>query len=286
VRKIIIILIIAIISLIAAFFYQSNKIKESHQVSLRQLEEKNILRDELDDLIDQHDNLLNDYGELNTTLEEKDSIIQNQISEIRNLIRVKNDLQEARKKINLLKEISKRYIADVDSLLVLNKTLVNEKDSVIKVNKDINWKNYKLNKENKKLSEKVNEGSVLEVFDLKVQGYRFRKTGVEIETSSAKKVQNLRVCFTVSANSIANKEKKEIFFQYINEQGQVLNSKDSIDVEEIKQAYTFKSFIEYENIEIEECVDWERVSILRPGVYQLNVIIDNKVSGQTAFLLK
>jgi len=286
VRKIIIILIIVIISLIAVFFYQSNKIKESHQVSLQQLEEKNILRDELDDLIDQHDNLLNDYGELNTTLEEKDSIIQNQISEIRNLIRVKNDLQEARKKINLLKEISKRYIADVDSLLVLNKTLVNEKDSVIKVNKDINWKNYKLNKENKKLSEKVNEGSVLEVFDLKVQGYRFRKTGVEIETSSAKKVQNLRVCFTVSANSIANKEKKEIFFQYINEQGQVLNSKDSIDVEEIKQAYTFKSFIEYENIEIEECVDWERVSILRPGIYQLNVIIDNKVSGQTAFLLK
>ena len=36
----------------------------------------------------------------------------------------------------------------------------------------------------------------------------------EIRTAP-KKVQNLRVCFTVSANSIANKEKKEIFFQYI-----------------------------------------------------------------------
>ena len=112
--------------------------ENQHQNVLQELEEKNILRDELDDLIDQHDNLLNDYGALNQQLEDKDSVIQKQISEIRNLIRTKNDLEEARKKIEALKDISKRFLADIDSLLVLNKTLSNEKDSVIKVNKDIN----------------------------------------------------------------------------------------------------------------------------------------------------
>ena len=237
-------------------------------------------------MIDQHDNLLNDYGALNQQLEDKDSVIQKQISEIRNLIRTKNDLEEARKKIEALKDISKRFLADIDSLLVLNKTLSNEKDSVIKVNKDINWKNYKLNKENEKLVEQVSEGSILDVFDVSVTGFRYRKTGVEIETFSAKKIQNLRACFTISANSIAAKEVKDVFLQYINEKGQVVQMQDSILVGNMQNAYTTKSSFAYANEEIEHCVEWERGGILKPGVYQLNIILDNRISGQTAFLLK
>lgn len=283
-QRIIFSLIIA--TLFIALLFQRNTMENQHQNALQELEEKNILRDELDDLIDQHDNLLNDYGTLNQQLEDKDSVIQKQISEIRNLIRTKNDLQEARKKIETLKDISKRFLADIDSLIVLNKTLSNEKDSVIKVNKDINWKNYKLNKENKKLVEQVSEGSLLDVFDVSVMGFRYRKTGVEIETFSAKKIQNLRTCFTVSANSIATKEVKDVFLQYINEQGQVIEMQDSILVGNMQNTYTTKSSFEYANKEMEHCVEWERTAILRPGVYQLNIIIDNRISGQTAFLLK
>ena len=42
---------------------------------------------------------------------------------------------------------------------------------VIKVNKKINWKNYKLNKENKELEAKVNQGSILEVYDISVDAF-------------------------------------------------------------------------------------------------------------------
>ena len=37
------------------------------------IEQKNMLRDELDDIIDEHDDLLDEYGELNDKLYEKDS---------------------------------------------------------------------------------------------------------------------------------------------------------------------------------------------------------------------
>ena len=77
---------------------------------MQYIEEKNTLRDDLDDLIDEHDNLLEEYGDLNNQLHDTDSIIKNQIVEIRNLIRTKDDLTEARKKIAILKDISKRYI--------------------------------------------------------------------------------------------------------------------------------------------------------------------------------
>ena len=105
---------------------------------------------------------------------------------------MQNDLKEARKKIDNLKIISKKYLSNIDSLLVINKKLTSEKDSIISVNKDINWKNYKLNQQNKQLSEKVSKGSVLELFDLEISPIRFRTTGREISTKFAKKVQKYK----------------------------------------------------------------------------------------------
>ena len=133
------------------------------------IEEKNALRDDLDDLIDEHDNLLEEYGDLNNQLVKKDSTIRSQISEIRNLIRTKEDLDAAKAKMEILKSISKKYLKDIDSLYTINAQLHNEKDSVIKANKNINWKNYKLNKENKELIDKVNKGSVLEISNILIE---------------------------------------------------------------------------------------------------------------------
>ena len=194
-RKIIIFFSIVVIALIASLFFQKNQMEEEMELKIQFIEEKNMLRDELDDLIDEHDDLLEEYGNLNEQLQEKDAIIQQQITQIRNLIRVKNDLNEARKKIAVLKEISKKYLANIDSLIVLNQKLHIAKDSVIKENKNINWKNYKLNKQNEKLVEKINKGSVLELFDFDIETIKIRSSGKELITSKARKVQKIKVCF-------------------------------------------------------------------------------------------
>ena len=120
------------------------------QLKIQFIEQKNILRDELDDLIDQHDNLLDEYGDLNEQLSDKDAVIQEQIAEIRDLIRTKDDLTQASEKIEKLRVISKRYLANIDSLLLMNEELIYEKDSVVKVNRNMNWKNYKLNQQESK----------------------------------------------------------------------------------------------------------------------------------------
>lgn len=269
-------------------FQNQQKLKKEMKLKVQFIEEKNMLRDELDDLIDEHDGLLEEYGNLNEQLEDKDSIIQNQITEIRNLIRTKNDLREARKKIEVLKQISKRYLKDIDSLFIVNRELTLEKDSVIKVNKTINWKNYKLNKENKELSQKVNEGSILEAYDIIIEAFRYRSTGKEISTRSAKKTQVLRSCFKISANQIAPSGKQIIYLQYTNELGEIISNSDSIKIalENIEESYTTKAIFDYQNEELELCVDWERTEILSSGVYQLNIILNNRIAGRTAFRLK
>ena len=287
-RKVIILFGVLVVIFIAVLSLQQNKMEQQMELKIQFIEQKNMLRDELDDLIDEHDDLLDEYGELNEHLHEKDSIIQHQIAEIRNLIRTKSDLKEAQQKIAALKDISKRYLANIDSLLVLNETLTIEKDSVIKENKNINWKNYKLNKQNEKLAEKVNKGSVLELLSIDVEAVRYRSTGREVTTRFAKKVQKIRICFSVGANQISDAETKEVYLQIINERGMLISGLEELNVEVNDSTFGCTSLAEfdYNNIEMESCFEWERIAQLEKGTYLLNLIIEGRVLGQTELKLR
>ena len=287
-RKAILFFGFIILVLIASLFFQKNKMNEQMELKIQFIEQKNMLRDELDDLIDEHDELLDEYGDLNNHLQDKDSIIQNKIAEIRNLIRTENNLNEARKKIGILKDIAKKYLSNIDSLLIMNENLTIEKDSVIKENKNINWKNYKLSKQNKKLAEKVSKGSVLEVLDIDVEALRYRGTGKEVTTRFAKKVQKVRVCFTIGTNQISNSEEKLVFMQLIDSQGKLVRGKENLEVivSDSSINYTTSSSFNYENLEMSYCFEWERVHQLESGVYLINLIIEGRFSAQQYLKLK
>ena len=283
-----IVFIFIIISLVSSLFFQKEQMQKQMDIKIQFVEEKNQLRDELDDLIDEHDNLLEEYSGLGNQLQVQDSIIKQQISDIRGLLRKENDLKLAREKIDRLKEIAKRYIADIDSLLVLNQKLTNQKDSVIRVNRDINWKNYKLNKQNIELEKKVSEGSILEVSDLNVTTFRYRKSGRLVETSSAKKTQIIQVCFLVLQNTIAKKEIKNYYLQIIDPNSNVISSNDSIKygIDSTTFLFTKKDSLFYDNSEQSICLDWQRINILQEGIYKVHLYIDDRLSAKTAFRLK
>ena len=283
-----IVFVFIILFLVSSLFFQKEQMQKQMDIKIQFVEEKNQLRDELDDLIDEHDNLLEEYSGLGDQLQVQDSIIKQQISEIRGLLRKENDLKIAREKIDRLKEIAKRYIADIDSLLVLNQKLTKQKDSVIRVNKDINWKNYKLNKQNIELEKKVSEGSILEISDLNVTTFRYRKSGRLVETSSAKKTQIIQVCFLVLQNTIAKKEIKNYYLQIIDPNNNVISSNDSIKfvIDSTTFLFTKKDSLFYDNSEQSICLDWQRINILQEGIYKVHLYVDERLSAKTAFRLK
>ena len=287
-KRIVYFFLIIVIVLLASLYLQKTRMEQQMDLKVQFIEQKNVLRNELDDLIDEHDDLLDEYGDLNEQLHDKDSVIQLQILEIRNLIRTKSDLSEARRKIAALKDISKRYLANIDSLLTLNDELSFEKDSVVKVNKDINWKNYKLNRQNKKLSEKVSKGSILEIFGVEIETIRYRSTGRELATKYAKKVQKIRTCFFVAANQIADAEKKTIYLQVIDGDGELVFGTDVLNAITDDSIYscTSSSEFQYRNIEMNHCFEWERVQVLSPGSYQINLIIEGDIATQKNFKLR
>ena len=284
-NKLIVLLFIIVTVLVFFLFYQKKTMEHQMDLKIQFIEQKNILRDELDDLIDEHDDLLEEYGDLNEQLFQKDSLIQEQISEIRNLIRTKNDLKEAREKIDNLKRIAQNYVKDIDSLYYVTERLSSEKDSVIKVNKDINWKNYKLNKTNIQLSEKVNMGSTLKIKDITVEPFRYRSTGKEVSTRSASKTQTLRTCFYISANLIADSGKKEVSIQFVNSRNEILSSSDTILNSE-GTMFSSKTSIEYKNKQEFVCLDWQRYIPLEEGEYIVKIFIDDVFTSETDFKLR
>ena len=286
-RKIIFFFLIILVCLIIFMIKQKSEMEKEVNLKIQFIEEKNILRDELDDIIDEHDDLLDEYGDLNDQLQGKDSVIQQQILEVKNLIRTEEDLKEARRKIETLKTISKKYLANIDSLLILNAQLSEEKDSVINVNKNINWKNFKLNQQNEELTEAVNKGSVLSIEDIQVETIKYKSTGKEVLTKQAKKTQKIRVCFNIEENPIAKSEVKQAYLQLIDPKGNVLSGKEiKIDLNGEEVFCTAVSEFYYKNIQLAHCLEWERIQILEQGDYIVNIIIESNISGQLNIKLK
>ena len=279
----------AIVILVVFLFVQDKKIEKQQALKIQFIEEKNALRDDLDDLIDDHDNLLEQYGELNNQLVEKDSTIRSQIAEIRNLIRTKEDLEAAKAKMEILKSISKKYLKDIDSLYTINAQLHNEKDSVIKVNKNINWKNYKLNKENKELIDKVNKGSVLEISEIFIETLKYRNSGKEVETTKASKVIMIRANFDIKQNPIAEKGPKNVYLRFLNPKGRIIlntSRKQLFKTDATELKYSLLKQVQYENKVLPISIDFKRRNPLAEGDYLLEVYIDGLLLGTKTFNLK
>tara|TARA_B100000700_G_C15027376_1_gene848904 strand:- start:1682 stop:2638 length:957 start_codon:yes stop_codon:yes gene_type:complete len=264
--------------------------KESENLRILKLEEENNLRSQLDDIIEQYDNSRNEIDNLNIDLGDKQSEIDNLKSEIRNLLNVKHDLQEAKNKIVVLQNISKKYFAQVDSLLGLTEELQLQNKNLEEENILIKNQNQNLNSENTDLNARLDIGSILEVFEIEIDKLKYGSHGQERKVIWAKNIQFLRCCFKISANPIAKSEKKVVYIQYISPKGEILQStstpKESIFVyeEEIIQATTFAIF-NYQNNELDLCIDWERGDVLEKGKYKIRIFIEGKFSGESSFTL-
>ena len=283
-----------ILSFISSFYeveiVSEAEFKESENLRILKLEEENNLRSQLDDIIEQYDNSRNEIDNLNIDLTDQQIKIDNLKSEIRDLLNVKQDLQEAKNKIAVLQNISKKYFAQVDSLLGLTEELQLQNKNLVEENLLIKNENQNLNSENIDLSARLDVGSKLEVFDIEIDKLKYGSHGQERKVIWAKNIQFLRCCFKISANTIAKSEKKSVYIQYISPRGEILQSTSTttesifLHEEEEVQATTFAVF-KYQNTELDLCVDWERGNILEKGTYKIRIFLEGKLSGESSFKL-
>jgi len=287
-------LVISVVILSVSFYNYTEtaelQFQQSENLRILKLEEENDLRSELDDILEQYDNSRNEIDNLNIDLDEKQLEINNLKEEIRDLLNTKQDLKLARKKIEDLQSIARKYFDQVDSLLGRTEELQIENKSLIAENSDIKSQNKTLDNLKEDLLARLDLGSTLEVYDIEIDKIKFSSHGQEKKVIRTKNIQVLRCCFKISANSIAKAENKEVYIQYISPDNDLLVSNNSLDssvfykLDSLIFATTSTSFY-YDNKEIELCLDWERGDVLESGEYSVLIYIEEKLAGETILKL-
>ena len=98
-KRIILALGTAVALLFISLVWQSARFEQQVALKTQFIEEKNALRDDLDDLIDEHELLKDEHSDLNDQLHQRDSLIRAYTSDIKKLLRSEGQLKEAKRKI-------------------------------------------------------------------------------------------------------------------------------------------------------------------------------------------
>ena len=271
------------------FFSQKKQHEQEILLKTQFIEESNRLRDDLDDLIDEHDFLRDEYGDLNDDLEEKDSLIDQYSQEIKRLLKKEGQLVEAKNKIEKLRQISIKYVRQVDSLLLLNTKLIIENDSVKKINKKINKENNKLLIHNAQLMDKMSEASLLKLDTAIVTGIRYTESGREKVSKKARNILRLIIEYNIHENKFTDPGEYVLYVQIINPNNEnIFNFQNNYELECDNQKFICAQTdtIDYLNNIYEGEMIWTRGDILTPGKYTFNFFIDCNFIGSTTAIYK
>jgi myosin heavy subunit len=290
------ILLVAVVVLIAAlallaWLYLSTRSRLGNMLEEKEMQRVE-LQHELDSLISEHNNIKLEYGSLSDSLAAKDSLIQANAIEIRKLLDTQYEFYKVKKKLDKLRGIAQGYLKQMDSLYTVNQELREENEQIRSSYQKEQQRSTSLQKDKEALTEKVSSAAVMKAY--KITGQGVRGSGEkEKETDKAKRVEKIKVCFTLSENPLLSAGRKDIYVRISRPDKMILARGKGDDYSfsykgEILQ-YSIKETVNYQNKSIDLCLYWINRSTkedMLPGVYVVTVYAEDYEIGQSTFELR
>lgn len=286
--------LLLVVSIVAAYFIYSNRQKSGELESLASEKEaqRMELQASLDSLMEQHQEIKLAYGDLADSLTSKDSIIVANAKEINDLLNYKWEYRKVQKKLDQLRLVAQTYVNQMDSLYVVNQHLVEENQNIKQRYNSEQRKNSILEKEKEQLTGKIVEASVLEAYNVTATGIYTKKSSNETETTKARRVNKVKVCFTLSKNVVLRPGTKDVYVRIARPDNKILSPGIAEDfVFEYKGEmiqYSIYKQINYDNQAIYMCLFWTKKfeeMEMQTGKYQVIVFADGQEIGETSFVL-
>lgn len=250
------------------------------------------LVEELNTLLEEHENTKVAYGEMTDSLVVMDSVIQANAKEIKNLLNYKWEFYKVKKKLSRLQVVSQSYVRQMDSLYQENTALTEENLQIREEIQIERKRNQNLVQEKDELTGKVEEASILGSYNIDANGVRVRGGNNESITNKVRRTDRIKVCFTLSENSIVGAGKKSIYIRVAQPDKKIL-SKGRTDQYTFEHKgemlqYTMKKDVNYQNEAIDICLSWNRRQSveLQPGLYHVDIFDGDFNIGHTTFELK
>ena len=267
-----------LIAMAILFFVQRSNMIEMEMILT---EEKDSLTNELVLLLHGYDTLMSNNDTLNARLVEEQTKIERLLS-----INASNaqTIRTYRKEISTMREIMKSYIVQVDSLNTRNKILIAENIEIKQQINRVEKTNVELSKEREDLSTKVEIASVIQAKNVICQPLNKKRK----ETERLDRMVNLRVCFTLRENPIAEAGKKAVYIRVTRPDGLVITkSPDNIfTTGEESLIFTESRVVDYLNQDVEMCIFIDNNSDFILGNYIIDLYLTGENIGSGGFMLR
>ena len=250
------------------------------------------LQNELQTLLVAHDEMKVSYGDVSDSLQVMDSVIQANAVEIKKMLNYKWEYYKIKKKMSRLQVIAQGYVRQMDSIVIINKDLTEENFQIKEEIKIEKRKYRKLEEQTVALTGKVDEASVLSVYNLKSTPMHKKGGGKEIETDKIKRADLIKVCFSIGENSIIEAGEKNIYVRIAQPDKKILVPGRNDDFSFLSNGemlqYSIKEVINYENNTIDICVNWKKrqTQELNIGLYHVDIFDGDNTIGHTTFTLR
>ncbi|NNE28094.1 MAG: hypothetical protein HKN16_00555 [Saprospiraceae bacterium] len=314
------VLFIALLGINAYLLY--NKVQQDNTIETQTMEidEAERLKVELEknyyESLSELESMKTGNQELNVLIDAQKSELEEQRNRIRSLInsgnRSKKELTEARDQIAGIRSQLDGYVGEVNKLKGEIETLTEANTELTTANQNLSMdlssqktvndelttakaalvsEKEDLITEKSKLSKVVTKASVIKVGEVSASAWRVRKSGKPAKTKSAGKTDRIKVCFTTTANEVANAGNERFYIRVLSPLGQTLAVENlgsgimtTANMEEIR--FTQAKDLPYENNSLVGCFLWEPNLAFSSGKYAIEVYNKGHLAGSGDFLLK
>jgi DNA repair ATPase RecN len=316
-KKVIVVLLIAIIGLIGGIAYlskiYSDKIQEMNKImgensklksdlnevnksigSVVDIEGRsNDLKTNLTKMLSNYDELIKmDKSKADSLNIEKSKIqgLLNQINTLKNQGNLTySKLLKMERENETLREIMKGYIKEIDQLNQLNKQIQTDLDETSEKLTTTETERDEYKKVAEETSEKVKQGAKLQAYSFTSSGMELKRNNTTKETTKAKETIQIKCLFTVGSNSLASAGKKTVYMQVITPEGKTLQSRSSniVNVDGTSIPFSEKRDIDYENNNIDVGIYYDmRGEKATKGTYKVRLYCEGNLIGTDSFTLK
>lgn len=284
-----ILLLLLLIVFVVLFF--KNK-KELEALNAEKELQRVELQKELANLMAAHDSIKKENVLAADLLNQKDSIIQANAKEIEDLLGYKWEFYKVQKKLDKLRLITQGYVRQIDSLYVVNTELRDENERIREDFHNEKQKNVELTQEKRSLEKQVTEAAVLKAYNIKAFGIRQKGGSGEVETDKARRVEKIKICFTLGENPLIAPGKKNIYIRIARPDRQIVtidtSSQYSFSHKGQMLQFSIRKEVDYQNKASEFCTYWikkdDKQSAMS-GRYLVAIYTDDDLIGETSFVL-
>jgi DNA repair ATPase RecN len=316
-KKVIVVLLIAIIGLIGGIAYLSKIYSDKIQELNKALGENTKLKSDLNEVnksigsvvdIEGRSNdlktnltkMLSNYDELIKMDKSKADSLNIEKSKIQGLLNQINTLKsqgnltyskllKMERENETLREIMKGYIKEIDQLNQLNKQIQTDLDETSEKLTTTETERDEYKKVAEETSEKVKQGAKLQAYSFTSSGMELKRNNSTKETTKAKETIQIKCLFTVGSNSLASAGKKTVYMQVITPEGKTLQSRSSniVNVDGTSIPFSEKRDIDYENNNIDVGIYYDmRGEKATKGTYKVRLYCEGNLIGTDSFTLK